>query len=294
MDAREITLSLGGRWHGHYGTAPCPVCQPERRRDQSALSLTDGDDGRLLADCKKLHCSFTDILATAGVNRGSYRAPDPDVLAQRERDRRAEVEKLARLARECWYEARPIMGTPAETYLRQRGITCALPDTLRFHGNCWHASGRRFGAMVALVEGSDGFGIHRTYLRRDGAGKAEVTPQKAMLGRVNGGAVRLSAGGRKLVVAEGIETALSLLSGIMPGPATVWAALSTSGMRALRLPNRPSRLTVAADGEDAGREAATALATRAWYAGWETLIAHPPAGRDWNDVLTGSDIEAAS
>ena len=25
-DARELTLALGGRFHGRYGTAPCPVC----------------------------------------------------------------------------------------------------------------------------------------------------------------------------------------------------------------------------------------------------------------------------
>ena len=38
-DPRTITSALGGHWYGSYGTAPCPVCQPERRRDQAALTL---------------------------------------------------------------------------------------------------------------------------------------------------------------------------------------------------------------------------------------------------------------
>lgn len=40
--ARELTLALGGHWHGRYGAAPCPVCQPDRRRDQNALTLDPG------------------------------------------------------------------------------------------------------------------------------------------------------------------------------------------------------------------------------------------------------------
>lgn len=48
-DARTLTLARGGRWHGRYGTVPCPICQPEARRGQDALTLADGRDGRLLA-----------------------------------------------------------------------------------------------------------------------------------------------------------------------------------------------------------------------------------------------------
>jgi len=48
--ARELTAVLGGRWSGRYGTAPCPVCQPERAKGQNALTLAEGRDGRLLLD----------------------------------------------------------------------------------------------------------------------------------------------------------------------------------------------------------------------------------------------------
>lgn len=75
------------------------------------------------------------------------------------------------------------------------------------------------------------------YLRQGGTGKAAFDRPKAMLGSVAGGAVRLSAGpGGRLWWPRGIETALSLACGLLDGPATIWAALSTTGMRALRLP----------------------------------------------------------
>ncbi|WP_218014198.1 DUF7146 domain-containing protein [Rubellimicrobium roseum] len=286
MDARELTLQLGGRWYGSYGKCPCPVCQPEPRPKQNALTLRNGDDGRLLAHCKKLDCAFANILAAAGVTPGGTSAPDPARLAQRERDRRAEAERRARQALTCWREAQPLAGTPAETYLRWRGITCALPATLRFHPACWHgAIARPLPALVALVEGCDDIAVHRTYLRADGSGKADVEPAKAMLGGTAGGAVRLSASTGRLVVAEGIETALSLASGLLSGPVAIWAALSTSGMRSLRLPVTPGQLTIASDGDAAGHAAAQALAERAHALGWRVDLLPAPEGRDWNDIL---------
>lgn len=69
--------------------------------------------------------------------------------------------------------------------------------------------------MVARVDGLPRLAMHRTYLRRDGSGKADVEPTKAMLGKVMGGAVRLTDTSGPLVVAEGIETALSLASGLL-------------------------------------------------------------------------------
>ena len=139
--------------------------------------------------------------------------------------------------------------------------------------------------MISLVEGGNGFAIHRTYLRTDGAAKADISPNKSMLGAVSGGAVRLSEGTGPLVVAEGIETSLSLTSGLVLETATVWAALSTSGMKALHLPSQPQRLTIATDGDRAGREAGQVLAKRAFALGWEVMFLPAQDGKDWNDIL---------
>ena len=131
-----------------------------------ALTLADGADGRLLAHCKKLGCAFAAILAAAGLAPGGVTAPDPARLAERDRERRAEAERRAAQARACWQEALPIDGTPAESYLRGRGITCPLPATLRFHPACWHgATARRLPALVAVVEGAVGSAVFRRLAR---------------------------------------------------------------------------------------------------------------------------------
>jgi phage/plasmid primase-like uncharacterized protein len=286
-DARDLTSALGGKWYRRYGAAPCPVCQPRREKHQNALTLADGRNGRLVLDCKKSACAFLDILAAAGLRSGDYTPPDAATLAKREAEQRAEAMKRAAQAERVWQEAQPIKGTIAETYLRGRGITCPLPQTLRFHPECWHGpTAKRHRALVAVVQGGEGMAVHRTYLRADGTGKADIDPAKLMLGATSGGAVRLTDGPGPLVVAEGIETALSLASGLLRAPATVWAALSTSGIRGLRLPAHVGRLTIAPDGDTAGREAANTLAARAHALGWEVSLLPAPEGRDWNDILT--------
>lgn len=285
-DARELTTALGGKWHGRYGTCACPICQPERKRGQNALTLADGRNGRLVAHCKRSGCAFTDILCAAGLRSGDYRPPDAATLAQREADAKAEAQRKAAQAKRLWLEAKPIAGTLAEAYLRGRGITCELPPTLRFHGACWHGpTAKRYPAMVAAVQGAGAAALHRTFLRPDGSGKADIDPAKAMLGATAGGAVRLAGGPSRLVVAEGIESGLSLLCGLLDGPATLWAALSTSGLRGLRLPAQSGRLTIACDGDGPGREAAHNLAERAHALGWKVGILDPGTGRDFNDIL---------
>lgn len=291
--AKHITLDCGGKWHGNYGTAPCPVCQPDGRIDQTALTLADGRDGRLLLDCKKSGCAFLDILAAVGLRSGDYTPPDAATIAQREREAKAETEKRAAQAKRLWQEAQPIAGTLAETYLRAREITCDLPPALRFHPEAWHGpTARSYPAMVAAVQGAGLPAVHRTYLRVDGTGKATIDPDKMMLGAVSGCAVRLCEGASRLVVAEGIESGLSLLCGLLDAPATVWAGLSTSGLRGLHLPAQPGRLTIAVDGDVPGRAAGHALAEQAHALGWQVSILDPGTGTDFNDILTGKGVAA--
>jgi hypothetical protein len=284
-EAQRITLALRGRWHGGYGVAFCPG---HRNTRTPALSLADGGDGRLLALCHA-GCGFPAVLdALRGLGlvsgTGHYAAPDAGELSRLRKAREAEAAKREAQAFACWREAQPIGGTLAERYLRGRGIACPLPETLRFHPACWHPAAKRLPALVAMVEGADRFAVHRTYLAEPGR-KAEIEPAKAMLGTVAGGAVRLADAAGQLVVAEGIETALSLASGLLRAPATVWAALSASGMAGLRLPEPSGRLTVATDGDEAGRVAGHALAERAAGLGWAVSLLPAPDGRDWNDVL---------
>ena len=125
------------------------------------------------------------------------------------------------------------------------------PLSLRFHPGLKHPTGESWPTMVALIiRGRDDepIGVHRTILARDGRGKAPVTPQKMMLGRCRGGAVRLADAGDQLMVSEGIENALAVMQ-VTSKPA--WAALSTSGLMNLDLPVATTDITILADGDDA-------------------------------------------
>lgn len=286
--AMQLTKFLGGQWYQSYGTVACPVCQPERRRDQNALTLTDGGKG-LLVHCKKSECDFRSIMMAVGMSEIRSRRIKPeksDILAQREAVEFAASVRRAHWAMRTWHEAVPIRGTIAEAYLKSRGISCEMPTSLRYHAACWHGPTKKFyPAMVGLVEGCESTSIHRTFLRPDGSGQAPIKPSKLILGKAKGGAVCLTSDSDHLLVAEGIETALSLASGLLPTPMSIWAALSTSGVRGLELPRTPGLLTIASDGDAAGELAASVLAERAHASGWKVFMLPAPAGKDWNDVL---------
>ena len=284
-EAHILTQTLGGEWRGHSGLAPCPVCQIERRPDQRGLSIR-AEGGGLLAFCHKSRCDFRDIVRAAGLPRDVLRV---DPKAAREADAKREAyaaEQLAK-ARRLWATCKPLAGTKGEAYLRGRGITCPLPATLGWAADAFHApSARWLSAMVGDV--STG-GVHRTYFEKTGqriGGNA-----KMMQGPCAGGSVALSGGPvgapLPLVICEGIETGLSLISGLLDRPAAVWATLSTSGMKSLALPRQIGEIVIAADGDNPGLEAATALAERAFALGWRVLIWPAPEGQDWNDVLRG-------
>jgi hypothetical protein len=141
--------------------------------------------------------------------------------------------------------------------------------------------------MVALVtRGLDdqSLAIPRTFLARDGKGKAPVEPQKMMLGRCRGGAVRLGVLGDTLMVGEGIETCLAAMQAT-DWPA--WAALSTSGLRTLDLPVDVRNVIVLADGDDPGEAAARHCAQRWKREGRNVRIARAPRGMDFHDLLLG-------
>jgi hypothetical protein len=118
------------------------------------------------------------------------------------------------------------VSTPAEDYLRGRGITIPVPPSVRYHPACKHTdTGLLLPCMVAAIQAPDRSitAIHRTFIRDDGQGKAGVAKAKMMLGNVAGGAVRLAYAGPKMIVAEGLETALTVQEATgLP----TWAVLS--------------------------------------------------------------------
>jgi hypothetical protein len=155
--------------------------------------------------------------------------------------------KKAESAARLWKESRPVsVGSLVDQYLSARGlgdaVRAVMRAELRYHPEAFYGvlpegmtplfgkvvdlSGGRRGlllpAMVAAArtpEGRTG-GVHQTFLKADGTGKARVKRAKSMLGPQNGhgrpGGAWLSPSGREagrdewlkrpLIVGEGIET----------------------------------------------------------------------------------------
>lgn len=285
MDIQSIMRNLGGTYRNGKGQAPCPVCQTERRKDQNALSLSQVDD-KILAYCFKSHCSFAEIVKAAEftAQHGDTGREAGLVEHSKGTDYRA---AQARKARELWTSSEPIKGSIADAYLQSRGITLPLPSTLRFVSNTYHGPSQSWcAAMVADVAPCGG--VHRTFFTASGV--RHTKSAKMMLGPCSGGAVLLSEGAGPLVVCEGIETGLSLVEMLDERAPSVWAALSTSGVKRLHLPDRPHTLIIASDGDEAGQQAATNLAKRAATQGWSVYMLPAPAGQDWNDILMAEGV----
>jgi len=287
VTAAEIARALGGRKAGGGWTARCPAHDDRT----PSLSLTDTQDGKALVHCHA-GCEQARVIAALR-GRGLWCANGAHSLSRMAR--RASVERTpdqygarrSEAALATWQASRPSPETPVATYLASRGLRLPPSDALRFHTAMKHPSGCFWPAMVALVtNGTDGapVAIHRTFLARDGGGKAPVDPQKMMLGPTRGGAVRLGEPGKVLMVGEGIETCLAAMQA-SGHPA--WAALSTSGLRALDLPKDVRDVIVLADGDEAGEAAARDCALRWKRQGRRVRIARPPQGMDFNDMLPG-------
>ena len=199
-------------------------------------------------------------------------------------------------ARRLWRRCRPVDGSHAERYLHARGLARCRFAALRFHPALRYREGatvRRFPALVAAVTAGDGAitGVQRTWLDPRRPAKAGVADPRKALGRVYGLAVRFGvpSDDAALVVGEGIETVLSLITAVPEIRAA--AALSAGSLGAFAPPPGLARLVIARDNDEDGALAAERLARRCARAGVAATIV-VPAGNDFNDDLV--DFGAAA
>jgi putative DNA primase/helicase len=279
--AERVAHALGGaQREGRAWRCRCPV------HGGHSLTVADGRAGRLLVKCWGGNCTAADIFRELLRLNFSEQPSGPARPIEH-----AEKTRSTAWARAIWERARDARRSPvARWYLPGRGITIPPPRCLRWIASCRHPSGAVLPAMVARVDNVDGglIGVHRTYLTADWR-----RCDRASLGPIAGGAVRLAAAAKTLAVAEGIESGLAILSAT--GIPT-WAALSTSGLRSLILPAVVELVFIGADNDHNGAgEAAAGDAASRWLAeGREVRIARPPRpGSDFNDVLLdrGGDDE---
>src|ERR1700722_3961075 len=202
MNAAGIARNLGATRQGANWRCACP------RGCGYGLSFCDGADGRLLAFCFG-GCAFDEILA-ALVEYGLLDDDhDDDLHVSRgvtvcQRDNTERIAHARQIYDSGGWDER------IAAYLCSRGIHLTSP-VLRFQEQAPHRLGVRLPAMLAPVVDIDGeqIGVHLTYLRHDGAGKAALPKeyQRECRGALAGGGIRLIPfdPGVELVLAEGVE-----------------------------------------------------------------------------------------
>jgi hypothetical protein len=270
-----------GRRSGHYwiigdvrNTPGRSLYVPLRGPDYgpgAAGKWTDaasGEHGDLL-DLIRLSGDFSRLIDAMDEARGFLALPRPAITSTAEAKhtlRSAGGSTVA--ARRLFAAGRPVPGTPAEAYLRARGITAALDwPALRYHPSAYYrehedAPLELWPALLAAITDCDGAitGILRTWLDRIRPAKAPLADPRRAIGSILGNGVRFGKPAAILAAGEGVETMLALKSALPSLP--MIAGLSANHLAALDLPSTLRRLYVARDNDAAGRMAAKRLRER--------------------------------
>jgi putative DNA primase/helicase len=254
-----------------------------------------GTGGDLLAlVMRERRCGFRNAVAWARgflgepqPSRDGRKPPPPPPPPPAPDDAERAPSRTLELARRLWREAVPATGTLVEIYLAHRGLRLEPRMPLRFHPRAWRnrANGPPGPAMVALMtclEWDEPSGVHLTYLRGDGRGKADGASPKVMLGKR--GIVRLSPDEEVTLgigLAEGIETAVAVMQRL--GWRPVWAATCAGAVASFPVLPGIESLTVFADADPAGMRVAEECARR-WSAAARESYVWTPAEGDWRDA----------
>jgi hypothetical protein len=284
LDLAAIDTLTSGRLGTH--DVPCPLCGPfrspsgQRRKVLRVWRVDQGFAGYHCARCGE-----------KGHARGR-RSPPPDpaklVAATAEAIDRDRVHKAERLrkARWLWSKRRPIVGSLAERYLREkRRIDCLLPATLGFlpaHGDYPPSMIAAYGlarevepGIIAIADDAVA-GVHVTRLAVDGSDRERGDQAKIMIGHSTGSPIVLASPNDLLglAVAEGIENALTMQEATGLG---AWAAGCASRLPALAdaIPDFIDCVTVVVDDDADGRRHSAALAARIRARGIEVRLVIP-------------------
>jgi hypothetical protein len=126
----------------------------------------------------------------------------------------------------------------AKGYLRGRGISIGAGDSCKFVEDMWHSNARqKLAAIIAFAKDSEGkiTGAQTIYLDKTNPEKANVVPAKRSFGVIKGSFVEVQSQEVQefktnvTILAEGIETALSIKQARVPGK--IMASLGVSNFK---------------------------------------------------------------
>ena len=153
------------------------------------LDAASAEHGDLL-DVIQESCGLVDFRDVAEEAKALPRLAASGAQRNREPRREKALSGSSEAARRLWDMSRPVAGTLADIYLRQRRIIAFHDITsLRFHPRCYcrtddHRPTKTWPAMIAAVTDLAGgiTGAHRTWLSPDGSDKAPIETQRKAMG----------------------------------------------------------------------------------------------------------------
>ena len=261
--------------------------------------------------------ALSELAAEAGLNPDSAGikpiSVKPEVQAKKERAILKEQKRRSRarnLAQKIWYETQPIKNTLVEKYLKKhRSINIDVENLeIRYHptapaivsykGEELKIFDRRPAMVVSFRNNENELtGIQCTYLDKETANKDKtVKIGKNTIGQIWGSAGLIYRGGdEKVIVAEGCETAASLVS--VAKEASIYITggnmQNAGSYDFLAIQHNLKNIHIAADNDlsfEAGSWKATEAASRRLASsGISSLVSRPEAIKenktDYNDVL---------
>lgn len=292
ISLHDLAKRLGGEL-GRNGHVSCPG-PGHGEKDRSLSVWFDGADLRVHSfsgdDWQACKDHVRDRLGLPSWEPGR-KEPPAFHTSKRPIDDRDEASRIAHVRR-LWREATDARAAPVMNYLDHRGLPPLCDDQLpvfRFHRNC-PFGGERVPALIARfspIEDDPGLEAEPTAIFRIRLDRYDGDRRKLALGPSRGQVIKLcpdiSLGG--VGITEGVEKGLALAaSGWRP----IWITCGTATMRSFPLLPWMEALTVFADRDEPGRDAALAAVARWHDAGREGRILQPPLGhKDWDEWFRG-------
>ncbi len=279
-NAMNITARLGGKWHGSYGMAKCPVHEDST----PSLSIRPGDEA-VIFTCHA-GCSSRDVAIEvfAMMRDHSYR-PRPRSKGE-DQWRKTPAKDFGALALSTWRGLSPeARGTPTEAYLTRRRIF-QLPACIRHDPRAKYRDEKGVlqtaHALTCLYSRlGEPMSIQRTFLTPGGE-KLGIEDNKRFLGDRLHTAAEFAPAGETLGLAEGNEEALSVM-GFHDVPC--WAVGGAKVYLHTPIPDHVRHIIIFTQhGDEAARGVAAAIEPLSAHGRRTIDVQFPAPNMDWNDM----------
>lgn len=283
----DIRNLVGNRLGVH--DVACPECGPQCKSpvNRKRRVLRVWWEEQAFARYRCARCELQGYTREGGAHY--VRTPQPLPARHEPPDDAERAERAVAI----WKETVPLAGTPAEAYLKHRGVPYDGP-ALRWHPSCPFGKGTRAGCMIGLVRNivtNAPQAIHRTAIDQHGKKLSDLGSNgRLTYGPIGGGAIKLTPDedvSTVIAIGEGIETTLSIRR--LPDLDTlpVWSVLAANQLAAFPVMPSIACLWIGVDNDESGTgQRAADEATNRWAAARREVFRVKPKriGADLNDL----------